>query len=122
MLNLNSFLLFSENPKKLSDFYEKIISRKPDWNEGEYFGFQIGSCYLTIGPHEKVKAKSKEPERLIMNFETPDVAGEFERVKKLGVKVVTKPYNPMEASEVWIATFEDIDGNYFQLMSPMDLM
>jgi len=32
---------------------------------------------------------------------------------------VREPYNPGGAPDGLIATFEDPDGNYFQLMSPM---
>lgn len=32
MLNLNSILVFSENPKELSDFYKKIFQKDPDNN------------------------------------------------------------------------------------------
>ena len=67
----------------------------------------------------EVKGKNASPGRIILNFETADVKGEFERIKGLGVKVQQKPYHPGESPEMWLATFEDPDGNYFQLASPM---
>lgn len=120
MLNFNSILIFSENPEKLSDFYKKVFERDPDWEEGDYHGFAVGQGWVTIGPHEKVHGKNANPERIMFNFETSDVQGEFERINKLGAKVIAKPYAPDEASEMQIATFVDPDGNYFQLMSPME--
>lgn len=119
MLNFNSILLFSEDPKALAEFYKKIFAKDPDWNEGDYVGFMVGSGFITIGSHSKVKGKNEHPQRMMVNFETNDVKGEFDRIKGLGTKVITEPYHPMEAEEMWIATFEDPDGNYFQLMSPM---
>lgn len=121
MLNFNSILIFTENPSELASFYEKVFQKEPDWKEGEYSGFQAGSGFLTIGPHDKVIGKNQNPERLLVNFETEDVRGEFDRIKELGAKVITEPYNPGESPEMLIATFEDPDGNYFQLMSPMTL-
>jgi predicted enzyme related to lactoylglutathione lyase len=56
---------------------------------------------------------------VIWNIETPDVKGEFERLKGAGASVVREPYQPREGMEMWIATFSDPDDNYFQLMSPM---
>jgi carboxyl-terminal processing protease len=51
---------------------------------------------------------------------TPDVMAEFERIKALGTTVKQEPYRPGgDDSPMWIATFEDPDGNYFQLASPM---
>jgi predicted enzyme related to lactoylglutathione lyase len=58
---------------------------------------------------------------MIWNLESTDVRGEFQRFKDAGATVVAEPYQ-MEGSGPtdWIATFADPDGNYFQLMSPMD--
>ena len=119
MLNLNSLLLFSEAPKKLVDFYRKVLALEPKWQEDEYTGFEVGACALVIGPHSKVQGQSRDPERIMFNFETGDVKGEFERMKKLGAKVIAEPYHPADDQDLWIATLTDPDGNYFQLMSPM---
>ena len=119
MLSLNSLLLFSEAPKKLIDFYRKVLALQPKWQEEEYTGFEVGSCALVIGPHSKVHGQSKNPERILFNFETNDVKGEFERMKGLGVKVIAEPYHMGDDPDFWIATLADPDGNYFQLVSPM---
>lgn len=118
MLNLNSILIGSEDPKALSDFYAKILG-KPQWDMGGFIGWQVGASALMIGPHSEVKGVNEMPGRIIFNFETPDVQGEFKRIKGLGVRVKQEPYQPDEVQEVWLATFEDPDGNYFQLASPM---
>lgn len=120
MLDFNSILVFSENPKKLADFYKKIFQKDPDWSEGGYYGYAAGKGFITFGPHEKVRGKNTKPERIMFNFETKDVKGEFERIKKLGAKVVADPYNPSEEPEMMIATFADPDNNYFQLMTPFE--
>lgn len=119
-MNLNSILIGSENPKRLTEFYSKIFGQ-PTMDDGGYAGWLIGTGFLTVGPHDQVKSNNKEPGRVIWNIETPDVKGEFERIKASGAKVVAEPYNPGEGEgqEFWIATFADPDNNYFQLMSPM---
>lgn len=119
MFNLNSILLFSEDPEKLVEFYKKVLNEDPGWEGGDFKGFRVGGGYLTIGPHNKVRGKSSNPERIMLNFETDDVEREYERLKDIGVKVVAEPYSPGEDENGKIATFEDIDGNYFQLISPM---
>lgn len=116
-LNFNSILVFSENPEKLKDFYEKVFEKKPDMDDGGYFGFTVGSAFVTFGPHDKVKGESKFPERILINFETTDTKGEFERIKALGAKVIAEPYKMGETGGE-IATFADPDGNYFQLLPP----
>ena len=119
MLSLNSLLLFSEVPKKLVDFYRQILGREPKWDEEEYSGFEVGPCALVIGPHSKVHGQNKNPERIMFNFETSDVKGEFERMKKLGAKVIAQPYHMGDDPDFLIATLADPEGNYFQLVSPM---
>jgi predicted enzyme related to lactoylglutathione lyase len=119
MLNFNSILVFSENVEAMHEFYKKVFGKDPDWNDGGYVGFQVGSGFVTFGPHDKVHGKNSAPERMMINFETEDVKGEFERIKALGATVIAEPYGPMEVDEGLIATFADPDGNYFQLMSPM---
>ncbi len=119
MLNFNSGLIFSQNPQKLAGFYQQVFDKKPDWNGGDFMGFKIGSGWLTIGPHSQVMGKNQNPQRLMFNLETTEVKDEFERIKKLGAKVIAEPYQPKEAPEEWIATFADPDDNYFQVMTPM---
>lgn len=115
MLNLNSIMIGTSDPKKLSGFYEKVVGKKPDMVEQGWYGFLIGSCFLSIGMHDKVKGKSVGPERVIFNFETKGVKEEFARIKELGATVVAEPY---DMGGAWIATLADPDGNYFQLMTP----
>ncbi len=120
MLNFNSLLLFSEHSKELSEFYKGVFAKDPDWDQEGYFGFMVGKGFITIGPHDKVHGKNSNPERMMFNFETEDVKGEFERIKALGATVVAEPYQPGDESSGWIATFADPDNNYFQLMSPWE--
>jgi len=120
MLKFNSVLLFSENPKELAEFYKKVFDTTPAFEDGGYSGFQLGQGMFVIGPHDKIHGENKTPERVIFNFETEDVKGEFERIKRLDAKVIKEPYDPSgKGGEMSLATFADSDGNYFQLAAPM---
>jgi predicted enzyme related to lactoylglutathione lyase len=118
-MNLNSILIGSEDPKRLAGYYTKLFG-EPMWDEGGFKGWQIGTGYLTVGPHDQVKGTNAHPGRMIWNIETPDVKVEFDRLKGAGATVVQEPYAPGEAPEMLIATFADPDDNYFQLVSPME--
>jgi predicted enzyme related to lactoylglutathione lyase len=118
-MNFNSILIGSEDPKRLADFYTKLFG-KPGWDESGYTGWQVGSGFVTVGPHDQVKGRNAQPGRLIWNIESADVKADFERLKAAGAKVIRDPYNPDQEPEGLIATFADPDDNYFQLMSPMD--
>lgn len=120
MLNFGSVLVFSEDPKRLADFYKSIFQKNPDWSEDGYYGFKAGNGVIMFGPHDKVHGKSVNPERVLFNFETKDVNGEFERIRKLGAAVVADPYHPGEDANMTIATFSDPDNNYFQLVTPWE--
>lgn len=116
MLNFNSVIIGTMQPKVLADFYEKVFGKPADWAEGDWHGWQVGSNDFTIGEHSKAKGKSKDPVRVIVNFETTEVKKEFERIRKIkGAEIIKEPY---EMEGTWIATFADPDGNYFQLMTP----
>ncbi len=115
MLNLNSVMLGSKQPRVVAEFYEKVFGRAADMIEGDWYGWSVGNSYLSIGSHSEVKDIAQEPQRVIFNFETMKVKEEFERIKTLGARVIKEPY---EMGGGWVATFADPDGNYFQLITP----
>ena len=117
-LDLNAIMLGSEDPKRLADFYQEVLGRPTDWTDADngWYGWRIGASNLAIGPHSDVKGKAAEPARVMMNFETPDVRAEFDRISSSGAQVVAEPYEP--GAGMTMCTFADPDGNYFQLASP----
>ncbi len=115
MLNLKSIMIGSSQPKVLAEFYEKVIDKKPDWQDEPWYGWQLGDLNFSIGEHSLVKGKSKEPSRIIFNFETLEVQKEFDRIKALGAAVIAEPY---QLSGMWLATLADPDGNFFQVVNP----
>lgn len=117
-MNLNSILIGSEDPERLTAYYSKLFG-EPGWTEGPYRGWQLGSGFISVGPHDQVKGKNLQPGRLLWNIESPDVKADFERLKAAGASVVQEPYQPGEVPGGWVATFADPDDNYFQLVSPM---
>ena len=118
MLNLNSVMIGTKQPKVLAAFYEKVLGQPAGVvdEENGFFGWQAGAAYLSILDHSQMVGQTKDPGRIMFNFETPQVKEEFERIKPLGGVVIQEPYE-MEGG--WIATLADPDGNYFQLVSPM---
>jgi predicted enzyme related to lactoylglutathione lyase len=121
-MNLNSILIGSEDPRRLVEYYTKLFG-EPGWDDGGYTGWQIGAGGLTVGPHSEVSGKNAHSGRIIWNIESPDVKGDFERLRAAGATVIREPYTPDgvpdDAAEMLIATFADPDDNYFQLVSPM---
>lgn len=117
---IEGILLSSVNPGKLAKFYEQVgIKIGQEYEMGDkgetFFEMKLpkGSGFY-INPHSKIKGKTKEPARLMLNFEVDDIKAMVEKLKKQKVKVVADVYH-IEGYG-WVATFADIDGNYFQLV------
>jgi predicted enzyme related to lactoylglutathione lyase len=118
-VNLNSILIGSEDPSRLVDYYTPLFG-EPSWSDGGYTGWMLGSGGVTVGPHSEVHGTNPEPGRLIWNVESADVKGDFARLKEAGAIVVREPYAfGDDQNHADIATLADPDGNYFQLVSPM---
>lgn len=118
MLNLNSVMIGTKQPLVLAAFYEKVFGKPADVvdQENGFWGWQAGSTYMSVLNHSEMSGSTKDPGRVMINFETSQVKEEFERIKALGGTVIKEPY---DVGGGWIATLADPDGNYFQLMTPM---
>ncbi len=120
MLSLNSIMIGTKQPKVLAAFYEKVFGKAPDMTDSEngFYGWQVGNSYLGVLEHSEMDGNTKDPGRVMLNFETVQVQEEFARIIALGGKVIRAPY---QMGQGWIATIADPDGNYFQLMNPMEM-
>lgn len=106
--------------KVLAGFYEKVLGKPADYvdDKNGFYGWQVGSSYLSLLDHSEMHGKTKDPGRIMLNFETNQIKEEFARIKALGAGVVREPY---QMDSGWIATLSDPDGNYFQLVTPMQM-
>ncbi|MCJ7676537.1 MAG: VOC family protein [Anaerolineales bacterium] len=120
MLNLNAIMIGTKQTQAMTAFYEKVLGKPADMADAKsgFYGWKVGSGYFSILEHSEMGGKAKDPGRVLLNFETPQVREEFERIKGLGGVVVRAPY---EMGGGWIATLADPDGNYFQLVTPMPM-
>jgi predicted enzyme related to lactoylglutathione lyase len=118
MLNLNSVMIGTKHPETLVTFYAKVLEKPAEMVDPEngFWGWQVGSTYLSVLSHSEMGGKTKDAGRVMFNFETSEVQEEFARIKAAGAAVIREPY---EMGGGWIATLADPDGNYFQLVNPM---
>ena len=118
MLSLNSVMIGTKQTKAMVTFYEKVIGKPADMVEEEngFYGWQVGNTFLSVLEHSQMGGSTKDPGRVMINFETTQVKEEFERIKSIGATVIHEPY---QMGEGWLATLADPDGNYFQLITPM---
>lgn len=118
---IDGILLYSQNARKLADFYkEKVglqLTSEFEMGHDKEIGFTFemnNGITLWIMDHSKVKGENIQPERYMINFEVDNIEKEFDRMEKMGVKKIQDIYH-VEGYGM-IATFEDIDGNYFQIV------
>src|SRR5579885_3598590 len=100
MLNLNSLMIGTMQPEVLAAFYEKILGRPADMKEGKWSGWKVGSTFFSVGEHSEMKGNTKEPGRIMFNFETEKVKEDFADMVKKGAKPVKEPY---QMGNMWIA-------------------
>jgi len=118
-MQFNGILIGSDDPARLIAYYTKVLG-EPGYADDSYSTWMLGSGSISIGGHSEVHGSNPQPGRLIWNIETPDVKGEFDRMKAAGAIVVREPYTFEGFPDSWIATLADPDDNYFQLMTPFD--
>lgn len=118
---LEGLNLFTENAKKLADFYKDKVGLKISFegkigeNNEEIYELKLGKGpNIYIIDHSRVKGKNTNPDRIIFNIEVDNIKNEVTRLKKAKVKQVQATYHVEGYG--WICTFADVDGNYFQLV------
>lgn len=120
---LESLLVFSEDATKLADFYKNTIGLKctneavvgEEGKESKVFFFEAeGRATLVIMGHSEVHGRNNDPSRLVFNLEVDNMEAEVKKLTEAKVKKISETYH-VEGYGL-ITTFEDLDGNYFQLV------
>jgi len=106
-------LLSSQDPERLASWYTDVLGleRLPSKHHPVY---RVGGATLRLTEHSEVGPRSPEPQRIMFNLFVDDVRGEIERIRPKGVTLIREP-----AQMAWggyVATLEDPDGNYVQLI------
>ena len=113
LTGIHSVLIWSEDVKRLAPFYRDVLGLEQQM-EGEGFAvFLSNGAQLAIGRHSEVKGRSRDPNRVMVNFRVEDCQAEYERLNKQGVEFIRKPSK--EGDGPTIATLLDPDGNVLQL-------
>jgi methylmalonyl-CoA/ethylmalonyl-CoA epimerase len=78
--------------------------------------FDLHGIRLMLSPGEGV---AKEPHGTVLYYLTADLPAAFAALQQRGVKTIREPHliAKMPDHELWMAFFEDSEGNLFGLMS-----
>ncbi len=107
-------ILWTDNLEAMTDFYRDTLGLTPHSVRPYFVAFKLGGLRLSIGEHSDVTGRTREPHRVMVNLETDDIKGDFERLHSQGVRFIRTPER--EHWGGWVATFEDPDGNMLQLL------
>lgn len=95
-------------------FYVDVLELTLRSDREGFVNFEFGNHRLTIAVHDAVVGQSDHPERIMINLAVRDIDTIWDRIVRSGAGVVRAP-----SSEAWgglVATFEDPDRNFVQLM------
>ena len=116
---ISAVLIWSEDYKKLAQWYQDILDLEivEELNHPNDTGilFEIGGVYLWVGKHDKVKGKSKDFHRIMINIRVDSVRKAYEHLKSKKVKFLARPFKA-PTSETYFATSYDLDDNILQII------
>lgn len=112
-----SIIIFSHDHEKLAQWYNKILGFKItetiDMPNERFISFDFGKLYFSIGEHDKVKGKSKDPYRIMIGFDVKSVTKTYAELSKKGVTFIAKPFEAPPGG-YWCTTAKDPEGNILQ--------
>jgi len=115
MIKLTHSCLITNNVKRLRDFYEEVLTIKPQIDSDTYIEFQMVDNTLAIfdiNDHNRMSENSATActnKNVILEFRVDNINFEFERISKIGAEII-KPLT----TQSWGNTsfwFKDPDGN-----------
>lgn len=98
----------------MRDFYVEALGLEPRSDRDGFVNFDFGGHRLTIALHDGVDGPTRDPFRIMVNFEVDDIEATFERLRAHAAPLIRPP-----SPEPWgglVATSADPDGNIIQLM------
>jgi hypothetical protein len=117
--DISDIIIWSGDYKKLVSWYKEKLGLvqigEVNHPNDSCIGFRIGTVELWIGRHDKVKGKNKDQHRIMFNLVVDSVSQTYGVLKKRGVKFYAKPFKA-PTFDKYFATFEDLDGNFIQLI------
>ena len=112
-----SVIIWSDNHEELAKWYEEVlgftvrdITTHPN---DSCIGFDFGDTYFSIGRHDKVHGKNRDPYRIMVGFPVASIAAAYNEIKDKPVTWLAKPFLSPTGT-VWCMTIADPEGNILQ--------
>jgi hypothetical protein len=112
-----SVSLWSEHHKELAQWYENTLGLKirayTNNPKDDCYDMDVGPNFFSIGKHDKVKGKSRDPFRMMIGLQVPRVSEVYEEIKNKNITWIAKPFLAPTGT-VWCMTIADPEGNIVQ--------
>ena len=111
---LSGVIIWTDQFTSMVTFYEKELGLSPHSVKPDFVAFKWGTTKFSIGQHSEVSGQSKDPYRIMLNFDVSDIVLLCKELTDRGVNFIRKPER-----EHWgglVATINDPDGNIVQLL------
>jgi hypothetical protein len=118
---ISTILIWSEDFRKLADWYQSIFDLKVveelnhPQDTGVLFEFAEGGSWLWIGQHSEVMGTNRDPHRHMFNISVDSVNEVYEYLLTKNVKFLATPFKA-PTFDAYFATLYDLDGNLVQLI------
>ena len=111
---LSGVIIWTDQITNMVTFYEKVLGLSPHSVKPDFVAYKWGNTKFSIGQHSKISGKTKDPYRVMLNFDVSDIKTFCHQLTGKGVSFIRKPER-----EHWggfVATFNDPDENIIQLL------
>lgn len=113
LAGIHSVVIWTNDVSRLLPFYRDSLGLMPEMESDGFVVFQASTGgQLALGTHSEVEGRSRDPYRVMVDFEVDDCQAEYERLSKEGVEFIRPP---SRENGTIITTFHDPDGNVLQL-------
>ncbi len=112
--HMNGVIVWTGNLPVLRKFYCETLGLRPHSDRPHFVSFKWGGLRFSIGSHDAVSGQTREPYRIMVNFDVDDIHAVHQRLAGEGVEFIRQPER--EHWGGWVASFEDPDGNIVQLL------
>lgn len=122
-MNLTNSCIITNDVKRLSEFYEKVLQIDAEFYGEDYAVFKVGDNSLSIfnfKAHESIapgSAQAESNKSVILEFNVENVDEEYERLKEMNIDWVKAPTTQSWGSRSFY--LRDIDGNMISFYTPI---
>lgn len=114
--SIGQISIIAHDTVRATAFYRDVLGLPLLFTAGNMAFFDCGGVRLMLGP---ASAPELDHPSSILYFRVPDIEAAHRHLVEMGVKIEAPPrlIVPMKTHDLWMAGFQDSEGNIMQLMS-----